>query len=350
MDKQPLIYVIFSATLFGISTPLAKVLVTNVPPITLAGLLYLGAFVALSLYSFGRVLMKGGLTQMAAPIEMKDLPWLSGAVLSGGVVGPISLMMGLRFISGFTASLLLNLEGLATGLIAYFFFKENAGRNIWLALSSMTIGGVFLSWDPQRETFNLTGPLLIFLAMVAWGLDNNLTNQISGKNPVQIAWIKGGVAGTISLSLALFLGRQVPLTLSLLYALALGSFSYGVSLVLYIKALKGLGSFRTGEFFSLAPFIGALTSIIVLREWIGWVMFPATACMVFGVWFIATEQHQHLHVHNAVTHSHVHTHDDLHHPHDHPEHIEGKHSHEHVHQTQKHSHTHWPDLHHRHEH
>jgi len=237
----------------------------------------------------------------------------------------------------------------ATAIIAVLFFRENAGRRLWLALLCMTAAGVFLSWSPEQGKFNIIGPLLILLAAVCWGIDNNLTRHISEKSPIQITYIKGLVGGIVSLSVVLILGINVPWNLSLLFALLLGSMSYGVSLVFFIKALKGLGSSRTGTFFSVGPFIGALASVIILKEWVGWIMFPAFLLMVSGVWLVISEKHGHTHTHTAITHAHAHKHDDLHHLHKHPDEV-GEHTHEHSHPELNHSHTHWPDSQHRHAH
>lgn len=344
MDKNPLIFIVISASLFGISPPLAKLLVEDIPPVALAGLLYLGAFAGLSLYSTGKRIIMTDPDKKAAPLERKDLPWLAGAVLVGGIIGPISMMTGLTLISGFSASLLLNLEGLATAMIAVFFFKENAGKNLWLALVCMTIAGILLTWDPSQGKFNIAGPLLIIFAVVCWGMDNNLTRNISHKDPIQIAKIKGFVAGTTSLSLAIILGMKISLDLTIVFSLLLGSFSYGISLVFFIKALGGLGSSRTGAFFSLAPFIGAITSLIILKEWIGWVMFPATGFMIIGIWLISSEKHSHYHIHKQITHTHSHVHNDMHHLHKHS----GAFHEPHTHVEIAHTHVHWPDTHHQH--
>jgi len=317
--------------------------------VALAGLLYLGAFAGLSLYSAARRNRATEPDKKAAALEKKDLPWLAGAILAGGIIGPISMMQGLTLVSGFSASLLLNLEGLATAFIAVLFFKENAGKRLWLALACMTVAGVFLTWDPSQGKFSIVGPLLIIFAMVCWGIDNNLTRNISHKNPMQIAEIKGFFAGAVSLSLALILGMRISVDLTLVFALILGSFSYGISLVFFIKALGGLGSFRTGAFFSLAPFIGAVVSLIILREWIGWVMFPAAGSMIIGAWLIISEKHSHLHLHEGITHTHSHVHDE-HHLHKHSKPFREPHTHEHVHRELTHVHVHWPDTYHRHEH
>jgi drug/metabolite transporter (DMT)-like permease len=317
--------------------------------VALAGLLYLGAFVGLSFYSVGKRMMNAS-NEKVASLGKKDLPWLCGATIAGGILAPISMMSGLRLVSGFSASLLLNLEGVATAVIAAFIFGENVGKRLWTALACMTIAGVFLTWDQSQGKFMPLGPLLLVFAMVCWGIDNNLTRNLSEKDPVQIAEIKGLVAGVASLSLALILGMRVPLDVSIVFALLVGAFSYGASLVLFIRALEGLGSSRTGSFFSLAPFIAALVSLVILREWIGWVMFPATGFMIIGVWLIVSETHSHLHRHETMTHIHLHEHGGMHHLHKHSEVVTQPHIHNHTHFEQTHSHAHWPDTHHRHKH
>ncbi|MBI5465770.1 MAG: EamA family transporter [Candidatus Kerfeldbacteria bacterium] len=350
LEKMSLVYAMTSAVLFGVSIPLAKLLIEDISPVALAGLLYLGAFVGLSLYSFMSKKNEIGIYEKDAKLTRTDLPWLIGAIVTGGIIGPISMMIGLTFISGLSASLLLNLEGLATAVIAVFFFKENAGKRFWLALVCMTMAGVFLTWQPNQNNFSLTGPLLIILAMICWGIDNNLTRIISDKNPIQISKIKGLVAGVTSLLLALSLGANLMLGIKIIFALLLGAFSYGISLVFFIKALKGLGSSRTGMFFSLAPFIGAIVSIIILKEPIQWTLLPTICLMIIGIWLINNERHEHEHLHLSITHVHSHNHSDMHHTHEHSELTQGQHAHEHTHPEISHTHIHWPDTQHRHKH
>jgi drug/metabolite transporter (DMT)-like permease len=349
LDKQPLTYIFVSAAFFGISPPLAKLLVKDIPPVALAGFLYFGAFIGLSLYSIIRSIVSTESIR-SANLKKGDFSWLFGAILSGGIIAPICLMFGLNQISGFTTSLLLNLEGIFTAVIAVIFFKEKAGKRLWLALMCMTLAGVFLTWDSSQGKFNFLGPLLVTLSMICWGIDNNLTRNISTRNPIQITCIKGFVSGLVSISLAYTLGMAVKWDWSIIYALLLGSFSYGISLVFFIKALEGLGSFRAGMFFSLAPFIGAATSLILLQEWIGWVMFPAVLLTVAGFWLISTENHLHPHLHQETAHTHLHNHKDIHHIHEHAELAHEPHHHEHKHLEENHVHPHWPDTHHRHEH
>jgi drug/metabolite transporter (DMT)-like permease len=349
MDKKPLLYVMLSAALFGISPTIAKLLVTDMPPVALAGFLYMGAFIGLFMFTMFKKVTSMKAPQKAPTLEKKDLPWLAGAIFAGGVVAPIALMTGLTMASGYATSLLLNLEGVATAIIAVLVFNEYAGRRLWFALLFMTLAGILLVWSPDQGTINLAGLLLIVLAMVCWGIDNNLTQHISNKDPTQIAQLKGIIAGTTSLSLAVLLGLQIPLDSTILFALILGAFSYGLSLVLFIKALEGMGSSRTGAFFSFGPFIGAVASILILGESITWLMLTAAALMILGVWMLLTEMHGHLHRHEGITHTHNHE-SDPHHQHAHAEGQEGPHSHKHAHEEMVHSHIHWPDQHHRHEH
>lgn len=304
MNKKPLLCVMLSAALFGISPPIAKLLVQDIPPVALAGLLYIGAFVGLFLFTILRKMTSSKALVKASPLEKKDIPWLAGAIFAGGIVAPIALMTGLTMVSGFATSLLLNLEGVATAIIAVLVFKEYAGRRLWLALLFMTVAGVFLTWNPDQGAIDLAGPLLIVLAMVCWGIDNNLTQHISNKDPTQIAQLKGIVAGATSLSLAVLLGMQIPIDATILYALILGSLSYGLSLVFFIKALEGLGSSRSGAFFSFGPFVGAVVSILILGETITLPFAAAAILMILGVWMMLTERHSHLHRHERITHVH----------------------------------------------
>lgn len=348
MKKGPLLYVMASAALFGISAPVAKVLLADIPPVALAGLLYLGAFIGLSVISVVRAATtpRG---ERSAPLVKGDVPWLLGAVVAGGVVAPIALMVGLTTVTGFAASLLLNLEGVATALIAVAVFREHAGGRLWTALALMTLAGVLLAWDPSQGGLDALGPLLIVLAMVCWGIDNNLTRQISGRDPVRIAQVKGLLAGSTSLAIALLLGLSVPFTASLLAALLLGALSYGVSLVLFIKALEGMGSSRTGAFFSLGPFVGAAVSIAFLGDEVTVPFFAAAVLMAVGVGALVAERHAHTHRHEGVVHEHLHS-SDAHHRHPHPDGTAEPHSHPHEHEAVVHSHVHWPDQHHRHDH
>ncbi len=354
MNGRPFFPILLSAAAFGLSTPLAKLLLRDIPPVSMAGLLYAGAFAGLAVYAgvrraFARARGPASGRRFAA-LRAGDLPWLAGAILSGGIVGPIFLMEGLRRMSGSSASLLLNLEGLATALIAVLLFREPAGRRTWTALAAMTAAGILTTWDPGRGRFEALGPLFILVAMTGWGLDNNLTRNISDKDPVLIAAIKGFVAGGVALGLAAAVGERTPLGLPAASALVVGAVCYGFSLVLFIGSLRRLGAFRTGAFFSLAPFVGAAVALPVLGEPVRWTLGPAAALMALGVTLMAGEKHAHPHKHGPLRHVHSHVHDDLHHAHAHSENPGEPHSHDHDHPGTEHTHGHWPDVHHRHAH
>jgi len=345
-----LVLIVLSACLFGLSVPFSKILLDDVSAVPLAGLLYLGAFVGLLVYSVARRSLGSHADNKPPALDRNDIPWLAGATISGGIIAPVSLMLGLSHISGFSTSLLLNLEGVATAVIAVLVFKENAGKKLWFALLIMTAAGVLLGWNTVEGGFDVVGIGLIGLAMVSWGIDNNLTRMICTKDSVQIAQAKGLVAGAAILAAAAVMGEDLTLGFSLVLALIVGALSYGASLVLFIRSLERLGSLRTGAFFSLGPFVGAGVSMVLLGEWLGWVMLPGAALMALGVWLIAAERHDHYHTHEEINHDHLHDHCDDHHLNGHFGTFHEPHSHEHVHSATAHNHVHRPDSHHRHNH
>jgi drug/metabolite transporter (DMT)-like permease len=336
-----------AALLFGASTPFAKALVGAVPPMLLAGLLYLGSGIGLSLV---RLVRDRGVK--AAGLSRSEQPWLAGAILAGGVLGPILLMYGLTRIGAADASLLLNLEAVLTALLAWIVFRENADRRIVLGMALIVGGGVLLAWPARGASpTSLTGALAVAGACACWAVDNNLTRRVSASDPLLIAGTKGLVAGITNVGLALALGARLPPPALTAAAMGVGFAGYGVSLVLFVLALRGLGSARTGAYFSTAPFVGAAIAIAVFGEPVSWQFWLAAALMAAGVWLHLTEVHEHEHVHEALIHTHAHRHDD-HHRHEHAFDWDGRepHTHEHTHEPLVHRHPHYPDVHHRHEH
>jgi drug/metabolite transporter (DMT)-like permease len=340
---------ILSAILFGASTPLAKlVLGTGVSPWLLASLLYLGSGIGLAIVHAARRTFGSGAAE--APLVRADLPWLALVILCGGAIAPVLLMAGLATTPASTASLLLNLEGLATLAIAWLVFRENVDRRLLIGAAAILGGAALLSWRGGPAGGGL-GMLAIAGACLAWGIDNNLTRKLSGADPVQIAMLKGLAAGAVNLVLALTLGASMP-TPSLIGGAALiGFLGYGVSLVMFVLALRHLGTARSGAYFSTAPFIGALLSIALFGEPITMPLVTAGLLMGIGLWLHLTESHGHEHVHEALDHEHRHVHDS-HHQHDHmPGIATGEpHNHWHRHAPIIHRHAHYPDLHHRHRH
>lgn len=338
-----------SAALFGASTPLAKALLgEGLSPWLLAGLLYLGSGVGLAAFWTGhRVIDR---SNKEAPLKRTDWGWMALIALSGGVIAPVLLMLGLVSTPASSAALLLNLEGLATMLIAWLVFRENVDRRLLLGALAILAGALLLSWRGDEEGYGW-GSFAIAGACLAWGIDNNLTRKISGADPVQIAMVKGITAGSVNLFLAVGLGSQIPSAGLVTAAGVLGFFGYGISLVLFVLGLRYLGTARTGAYFSTAPFIGALIAVTLFDETVTPQFTAATALIAIGLWFHLSEKHSHEHVHEAISHSHAHVHDEHHqHPHAPGTPSNEPHVHHHIHTRLRHTHPHYPDLHHTHSH
>jgi drug/metabolite transporter (DMT)-like permease len=349
MNRRVVLYALLSAALFGVSTPAAKLLVASIHPVTLAGLLYCGAGVGLAVLR--RILPSIVTGAPEAAISRIELPWLAGAIWAGGVLGPLLLMFGLTRTEAATASLLLTLEGAATALMAWFIFHENFDRRIAIGMASLVVGAAVLSWSGAPTFDSLVGPLAIVGACIAWGLDNNLTRKVSLADPLQIAMLKGLIAGPFNLILGLGISNQVPNLSGVLLAGIVGFVGYGISLALFIVALRNLGTARTGAYFSTAPFIGSAVAVIFLGEPVTAQLLIAGALMALGVWLHLTEHHEHEHVHDALVHVHPHVHD-IHHRHAHEttDPPGEPHTHSHEHRPIRHTHPHVPDMHHTHRH
>src|SRR3954464_8014730 len=345
-----ILFALTSALLFGASTPFAKLLLGALDPWMLAGLLYLGSGTGLASLQIGRHLM--GRPAAETPLRLADLPWLAGVVLVGGVIVPVLLMIGLVHTPASTGSLLLNLEGLATMAIAWLVFRENVDRRLLLGAFAILAGAVLLSWPGQGSSFGVGwGALAIAGACLAWGIDNNLTRKLSAADPVQITLIKGLVAGTVNLILSLMQGSVLPQASIILGAGIVGLAGYGFSLVLFVLALRHLGTARTGAYFSTAPFVGAVLAIAIFGEPVTSGLIAAGALMALGVYLHVSEQHEHEHRHAEMMHEHRHRHDEHHqHVHGSNDPVDEPHTHWHRHAPMIHKQPHYPDLHHRHSH
>ena len=344
------ILALLSAALFGASTPLAKALLNEIDPWLLAGLLYAAAGIGLAFLQ-GIRWVAGGTGRTEAPLRGREWVWLLAAIVAGGVVGPVLLMSGLSRTPAAGAALLLNLEGVMTALLAWFVFGENVDRRIALGMAAITAGAMVLSWQGVAPLGGALGPLAIAGACLAWAIDNNLTRKVSLTDPVRIALLKGCSAGTVNVLIALALGARWPHPSALAGAALVGLAGYGVSLVLFVVALRSLGTARTAAYFSLAPFFGAAVAVLVLGERVTVQLLVAAGCMAVGAWLHLTEHHEHGHPHELVVHEHRHVHDE-HHQHDHVDTEPGEepHSHAHGHAPLAHLHPHFPDAHHRHGH
>lgn len=347
MVRTGVLLALMSAALFGASTPFAKVLLGQIDPWMMAGLLYLGAGGGLAMIHLSRQALR--LPAIEAPLRRADLPWLALVIGMGGILGPLLLMAGLARTDASGASLLLNLEGLASLAIAWVWFRENVDRRLLLGAFAILAGAALLSWRGQASFH--WGAALIAGACLCWGIDNNLTRKLSSADPVQIAMLKGLVAGTVNLALSLLNGSALPGAATILAAGAVGFLGYGVSLALFVLALRHLGTARTGAYFSLAPFVGAVLAVAMLGEPVTPLLLVSGALMALGLWLHVSERHDHEHIHDPLEHEHRHRHD-AHHQHEHgPEIVAGDpHTHWHRHAALAHRHPHYPDLHHRHAH
>lgn len=333
-----------SAVLFGAGTPLAKLLLHDVSPWLLAGLLYLGSGLGLGAY---RLVIRAPRVRLDASGRLP----LAGAVLAGGVAGPVLLMLGLTQLPGSGASLLLNAEGVLTAVLAWVVFRENVDRRVLAGMAAIVAGAVLLSVPSGAELGSPWPSLAVVAACLCWAIDNNLTRSVALADASWVATVKGLVAGPVNLALAFLLGATLPSAGLTAAAMTVGLASYGVSLVLFVVALRHLGTARAGAYFSVAPFFGAALAV-ALGEAVTWPLLAAAALMGVGVWLHLTERHEHPHLHPALTHEHPHRHDDGHHQHDHaPGELTGtRHAHPHTHPAIQHDHEHYPDAHHRHEH
>lgn len=333
---------LLAALFFGASAPISKLLLGDVPPVLMAAFLYLGSGTGISLI---KLFQRATRNQKEAGIRRPDVGWLAGAIVSGGILAPIILMISLKNTAASTASLLLNFEGVGTTLIALLFFRESISRRALSAILIITLASIFLSTDFSSGFGLSLGALGVILACVLWGVDNNFTRNISAKDPLTIVAWKGLVAGSFSLLLGLGLGQQLPEFRLILRILLLGFVSYGLSTMLFIYSMRGLGAARTSALYGTAPLAGVLLSIVIFRDPVTVLFVLAALLMMVGAYWLANEEHAHFHIHMPVVHEHRHSHDEFH---IHEGHAE-THSHEHEHLSTEHEHGHMPDIHHRHE-
>jgi len=336
---------LLAAALFGVSAPIAKRLLGDVSPQVLAGLLYLGAGLALTLYRA----LRPATTE--APLVRADLPRLAAVVAAGGVAGPVLMLLGLQRTSAVTSSLLLNLEAPFTIALAVLVFREHLGRYAAGAMALILSGAAILRLQPGAHRADTPGVLLLAGACAAWALDNNLTQRLSLRDPFALVRVKTLAAGSFNLALGLLIAGRMPSPRVTVAALALGSVSYGASVVLDAYALRQVGAAREAAYFATAPFLGALAAVFLTHERPGWSDGLAMAVMAAGVALLLRERHGHGHAHEALDHAHAHVHDE-HHQHAHgPDDPPGEpHAHAHHHAPLAHDHAHAPDAHHRHRH
>ncbi len=339
---------LLSAVLFGISPPLSKLVIGNMSPLFLAGLLYLGSGIGLMVVL---VWQKVTVTKELARLSMHHRMKLLGAIISGGILAPVCLTYGIKLATAFEVSLLLNLESVTTTILAWLIFHEHIGKQVWIGKFALIFGALIITINPANPAGFSTASFLILGACLFWGIDNNLTRDIEELPPAVLAGVKGLSAGIFNITLALLLEHSLGAVSQMASALIIGALSYGASLVLFVKALRAIGTSRTSTYFAISPFFGMVFSLLLLGERPPMYHWLSATIMAAGLWFLSREHHRHLHSHEPIRHRHSHSHDE-HHQHRHEENKDNgeTHDHPHTHEPITHSHVHWPDIHHRHRH
>ncbi len=338
---------VLAAALFGISSPISKILLTQIPPALMAALLYLGAGLGMSLLNLVAHKTNGEVKE--GQLTHSELPYIAGMIILD-IAAPICLMAGLTMTTAANASLLNNFEIVATALIALILFKEGIGKRLWIAISLITAASIILSFEDLSSFSFSLGSVFVLLACVCWGFENNCTKMLSFKNPMHIVILKGFGSGLGSLLIFLLAREPVGSLLYIPAALALGFVAYGLSIYFYISAQRVLGAARTSAYYAVAPFIGTALSFGIFHDQPSLPFVIALLIMITGAYFATSEKHSHLHNHPAITHEHRHSHGDGHHSHKHDEGVNGEHCHVHTHEECVHTHSHTPDLHHSHTH
>lgn len=346
-NTKAILMAVLAASLYGISAPVSKLLLTKIPPTFMAALLYLGAGLGMLLINGIRSIRNK--QQVEAKMTMKELPYILGMIFLD-IAAPVLLMFGLSLTTSANAALLNNFEIVATAVIALLVFKEAVGRRMWFAIVLITISSLVLSVDDYSSFSFSIGSVLVLMACICWGFENNCTRMLSMKDPRQIVVIKGLGSGAGALLISLIGNQYCNDILLILITMVLGFVAYGLSIYFYILAQRDLGAARTSAYYAAAPFIGVLISWFVFQDTISINFIIAIVIMLIGTFFAVTEMHKHIHYHEAIIHEHKHNHEDEHHTHIHEKNFTGEHCHEHTHEEVAHNHVHTPDIHHSHVH
>jgi len=338
----PIILAGISAALFGLATPMSKILLNEINPFLLAGLLYLGASIGL----FPIIILKKEIL-FIVKLNSVNFKRLFGAIVLGGIIGPILILIGLKYSSASSVSLLLNFELIATAVLGFLFFKDYLGKIGWIGVCIALTSGIILTINEGHS--GVVSSILIIIACICWGFDNHFTALIDGISATQSTFIKGLFAGTINTIIGLSISNNSVSSNLIIYAVILGSISYGISIVLYIISAQKIGAIRSQIIFSSAPFFGVIFSILILSESITILQIISFGLLLVSILLMTCDKHCHFHEHYEIEHTHYHNHEDIHHQHNHTYKVLN-HDHLHNHINENHSHPHWPDLHHRHDH
>jgi drug/metabolite transporter (DMT)-like permease len=346
-NMKYVIMAILAAILYGISSPVSKLLLAQIPATLMAALLYLGAGIGMLIVNGVQRLSHKA--KIEAGLTRRELPYVVAMIILD-IGAPILLMFGLTLSTPATVSLLNNFEIVSTSLIAFFIFKEAIGKRMVIAITLITLASIILSVAKISSITFSPGAILVLFACICWGLENNCTRMLSVKDPMQIVVIKGFGSGIGALLISFVSGQYRSNLKYMLAACVLGFVAYGLSIYFYILAQRGLGAARTSAYYAATPFIGVGISWMVFHNGITLSFLIALSIMLLGSYLALSEVHTHLHTHTEITHEHKHKHPEEHHTHAHIPGFIGEHSHQHTHESMLHEHSHTPDAHHNHSH
>ena len=316
---KAIMFAFLAAVFYAINVPISKVLLQHVGPTTMAALLYLGAGIGIGMMS----LFNKKDREKAESLTKAELPYIVGMIVLD-IAAPILLMLGISYGSSANASLLGNFEIVATTVIALILFKEAVTKRLWVAIGLITLSSILLSFEGTDSFHFSYGSLLVIMATVCWGLENNCTRELSSKSTYQIVMLKGLCSGLGALVIALIKRESFPGIGYIAIALALGFVAYGLSIFMYVRAQNVLGAAKTSAYYAVNPLIGALLAFVFLSESLSWMYMIALIVMVIGSALVVVDtfirQHDHEHQHtfththggsthtHTVRHSHVHKH------------------------------------------
>lgn len=277
---------VLAAALYALSSPFSKMLLKEIPPMMMAAFLYLGAGLGMSIIWFIRNKSQKERTELR--LTRKELPYTIAMVMLD-IAAPIFLMFGLTMTTAANASLLNNFEIVATAVIALSIFKEAINRRLWIAIVLITVSSILLSVEDTSSFSFSIGSIFVILACICWGVENNCTRKISGKDPLQIVVIKGFGSGIGSLTIAFAVGEQINSLTYVPAVLLLGFVAYGLSICFYVYAQREIGAAKTSAYYAVAPFIGVVLSFLILGERPNMLFGTALLIMIAGTYLASTD-------------------------------------------------------------
>lgn len=280
--RKGIMMAILAAVLYAVSSPFSKILLNEMPPTLMAGFLYLGAGIGMSLIAISRRVRRVETTEIH--LSKAEVPYTVAMILLD-IAAPICMLIGLNATTAANASLLNNFEIVATALIALVVFRERISKRLWMGILFVTLSSVILSFEDVMSLEFSYGSLFVLLAAVFWGLENNCTRKLSSCDPLEIVLLKGIFSGIGSIVIGLVIGERLMNLWSVIAVMAVGIVSYGLSIYFYVHAQRLLGAARTSAYYAVSPFIAAFLSILIFGQIPEVTYFIALILMAIGAWY-----------------------------------------------------------------